>query len=602
MHVKSAKVGSIIATIMPEGTNPKEEFEKHKANNPKTYEKHPLELHPWVAPPFFAPDLFAVTAHLCKVGGVLTYFNPSPYDTNSSLCEFKIGEIDRREADDAAAKWRKTGRFPELCQGLWAFLLECWDQDINPGHYDCKDGTAAPWWKPSLALAMIADMACARIFRNKFDYKSAFENVDEEPFELAIKDVFFVAKKKAKEENADFRPPPSLTWMIDTSLACVLPKVRVSPVGATIRNMSRNLALLPGKGEVRCLWHNLSSKAIPSEDNNALDILLIPEPRALDATDFEPEPNLDRDNAELQKNKWRWDNFELKQNWISTPEKRQKFIDQCVGLLKQAKTQSRNVNAVVLPEYAVDYELFVSLCDELKAVEPLLEFAISGSSSNCDGGQGNIVLTRVWDNKDAPEYYLTDSRRKHHRWRMNRSQVETYALSSSLNPKIENWWEKTALGRRELYFHRFRKASVFSVLICEELARSDPCHEILRSVAPNLIFALLLDGPQIRNRWPAQYASNLADDPGSSVLTFTSYGLIKRSNDQGKHGPNHCVAMWKDDSGKIVEIQMPQGEGPRGILLSLWPEHVRDITITGKRSEERAWRYASHIPIVLGKS
>ncbi|MEP1536183.1 MAG: hypothetical protein ABJQ34_02160 [Paracoccaceae bacterium] len=593
----SATVGSALRTILPRGTN----LEVYK---PEGVDDHD-ERYLWQKPPYFAPDLFAATAYLCKVGGVVSYFNPSPYGGADEASEFFINREDRDAANKAANEWRAPAnnlRFPDLCRSLWDNVFDAWEESLNPGAYDHVGGKAPAWWSAALRLVMISDMACARIMRNKlvkYDTDGVEIEQPEEPFEIAVKTKYNFAKQRASDKGKEFRSPASLTYMVDESVACVLPKMRVAPVGATLRNVSRNLSLLPGKGEVRCLWSNMASNAIPNEDHETLDVLLIPEPRKLNSLDFEAEDNEDRPNGELRRNKWAWDNFELKQNWIDSSDKRSDFVADCIQLLRKAKEQSACVNAVVLPEYAIDYDMFERLCTALKTVEPGLEFVISGSSSNCEGQKGNIVVTRVWDDRRAPEFYITDSRRKHHRWRMNRSQVETYALSAALNPKIENWWEKTPLGRRELFFHRFRKASVFSVLICEELARSDPCHEILRSVAPNLIFALLLDGPQIRNRWPAQYASNLADDPGSSVLTFTSYGLIERSNQQGHFEPNHSIAMWKDDSGKIVEIPMPQGDGPRGVLLSLWPEHVRDITITGKRSEERAWRYASHFPIVL---
>lgn len=599
MNDGMATVGSVLRTVLPRGTVYKET--KLGAESEEKAE-HFHDIEHWLQAPILAPDLFAATAYLGKVGGAVSYFNPSPFGANPDSCEFFIDSDQRKVADDAAKEWRVTLKLPAICVELWAELIEAWDKPINPGYYDGADGEAPPWWSATLRLAMIADMACARLFRNKIT-KAGWHNdigKEEEPFEKLVKLAYDIAKEEALERNIEFRSPASLAFMADDSVVCVLPKVRVAPVGATMRNVSRNLSLLPGKGEVRCYWQNLSSKAVPSEDSETLDILLIPEPRKLSTTDFIAETNGDRTNEQMRKAKWNWDNFELVQSWIAGEENRKNFIRNCLLLLKKARQESKNVNAVVLPEYALDYEVFEQLCDTLKAEEPRLEFVISGSSSNCDDLKGNIVLTRVWDNINVPEQHITDSRRKHHRWRMNRSQVETYALSSALSPKIPNWWEKTPLGRRELHFHRFRKASVFSVLICEELARSDPCHEILRAVAPNLIFALLLDGPQIGNRWPAQYASNLADDPGSSVLTFTCYGLIDRSNQQGKFPPNHSVAMWKDDTGKIVEIPMPSGKGPRGVLLSLWPEHVQDITITGKRSEERSWRYASHFPIKIG--
>jgi hypothetical protein len=42
-----------------------------------------------------------------------------------------------------------------------------------------------------------------------------------------------------------------------------------------------------------------------------------------------------------------------------------------------------------------------------------------------------------------PDLHFTNSRRKHHRWRLDRAQVESYGLGSVLNPKVRNWWERT---------------------------------------------------------------------------------------------------------------------------------------------------------------
>lgn len=586
MNDKTANLGRAIKAVLPNGSNPsfsteQAEFDPSDGCPPK-----------WRAAPAFPPDLFATVGYLCKVGSVVPYFDPSPYAEPSGDCHFGLTRTDRDQANEAADQWREKWQsgLPKLVRELWQVLVYNWDTALTPGQYHEE---SAPWWKAALTLAIISDMACNRVLKDKHPKH------DHSPFEQWIHTEYLLAELDAIKNEKEFRPPASLTLMVDTTVVCVLPKMRVAPVGATFRNVSRNLALLPGRGEVRCYWSNISIGSMPSEDDEALDILLIPEPRFLDALNFHPVTNGGRPPEKVHWDKWNWENFNLLQKWIDTAKQRARFIEDAERLLRAAKRQTTGVNAVVLPEYAVDYALFDALCARLKRIEPRLEFVISGSSDNCDEHEGNHVLTRVWDDQQKPGIHETKSRRKHHRWRMDRTQIETYGLSSALNPKIPNWWEATPLGRREIYFHRFRKASAFSVLICEELARSDPCHEILRSVAPNLIFALLLDGPQIKNRWPAQYASNLADDPGSSVLTFTSYGLIDRSNKQGKFSENHCIAMWKDDSGTFVEIEMPKGDGPRGVLLSLWPEHVIDITIAGKRSEERAWRYSGHFPIVL---
>ena len=604
-------VGKLIQSVLPDGTN-NDEFISQLRANPNLVKDAPSGVDvEWVTPPFMPTDAFAVAGQMCKVGGIIPFFDPSPYSKcpNSNFC---IDVKTRKKADKAGEQWRDDkakGVPPDFVFDQWRILLEAWNEPITPGHYLRADGDAAPpdWWRSVLLLVMVSDMACARLLRDPVR-KSMPNSVKKRKaaptfFESHVRALY---RREVDPHDKLPRPPASLTLMADTGVVCVLPKVRIAPVGATLRNVSRNLSLLPGRGEVRCYW-DLSMKVPPSEDHETLDILLIPAPFDLRAKDFEANGDVDVDVQELRRTKKNWEYFHLHQSWIDDKDSskrikvRNDFKEICKSLLRNSLNESRCVNGVILPEYALDYDLFEDLCDEMKLVEPNLEFVVCGSSSNATGKSGNIVLTRVWHDQSDATLHTTNSRFKHHRWRMNRSQVETYAISAALNPKIPNWWESTPLGQRELHFQRFRDASVFSVLICEELARSDPCHDILRSVAPNLIFALLLDGPQIRQRWPAQYASNLADDPGSAVLTFTSYGLIKRSNIQGHFPTNHSIAMWRDDTGRVVEIPMPGKGGPAGVLLSLWSEHVLDMAMTGKQSRARAWRYASHFPVFTDK-
>lgn len=584
-------VGAAIQSVLPDGS-------AHLINELSSI-RH--EISNWEICPMFPTDVFAVSAYLLKIGGVVAFYEPSPYADEVSLqpCQFTMNVAERLEADEAGEKWRDPkramlGEPPESVQKLWDELIESENAPVTPGPYLKNGGTAPTWWKTALKLAMISDMACNRLLRDPL------RSYEPSPFES------WLASRYQKDEDGEQeKPPASLCIMADPAVVCVMPKVRVAPVGATLRNISRNLALLPGGGEVRCSWH-MPHASPKTEDIDTLDILLIPEPIELAAANFQAQVEQEVPLKELHYYKRNWENFGIVQSWLngfsgSDDDAEIDFIDRCVNLVKNCKAQSRSLNGVIFPEYALNYSIFSKICDEIKMHAPSVEFVISGSSDNCladndcEPEPGNHVLTRVWHG-DHSEHETT-SRRKHHRWRMDRRQVETYALSSALNPKVRHWWEDSPIGRRELHFHRFRQRSVFSVLICEELARSDPCHEILRAVAPNLIFALLLDGPQIKQRWPAQYASNLADDPGSSVLTFTSFGLIDRSNKQGKHSESRSIAMWKDDTGNVVEIDMPKSPKGSGILLSLWSEHVTDRTLTGKNSEVRSWRYSSHFPI-----
>ena len=135
---------------------------------------------------------------------------------------------------------------------------------------------------------------------------------------------------------------------------------------------------------------------------------------------------------------------------------------------------------------------------------------------------------------------------------------------------------------------------VLSVLICEDLARPDPAGDLIRAVGPNLVIALLMDGPQIKERWSARYATTLADDPGSSVLTVTSIGMSLLSRPFAGPSRGRIVALWKDAKRNApVEIELPDGYD--GVVLSLTARWFEEFTADG-RSDGKS---ASH-PVLSG--
>jgi hypothetical protein len=112
----------------------------------------------------------------------------------------------------------------------------------------------------------------------------------------------------------------------------------------------------------------------------------------------------------------------------------------------------------------------------------------------------------------------------------------------------------------------------WSVLICEDLARQDPAADLIRAVGPNLLIALLMDGPQLRGRWPSRYASVLAEDPGTSVLTLTSLGMAERSRpifqETGQRAESiRAIALWRDVESGEHEITLDAGDN--ACVLSL---------------------------------
>jgi hypothetical protein len=153
---------------------------------------------------------------------------------------------------------------------------------------------------------------------------------------------------------------------------------------------------------------------------------------------------------------------------------------------------------------------------------------------------------------------------KHHRWSLDEGQIHQYHLGGRLYPHIR-WWEAMEVPRRSVQLVEVAELTIVT-LVCEDLAQNDDVAELIRSVGPTLVVTVLLDGPQLTSRWSARYASVLADDPGSAVLTLTSYGMVQRSRPRGRDA-SPVIALWKDPARGSREISLEPGA--QGVLLTV---------------------------------
>lgn len=99
--------------------------------------------------------------------------------------------------------------------------------------------------------------------------------------------------------------------------------------------------------------------------------------------------------------------------------------------------------------------------------------------------------------------------------------------------------------------------------------------------------SLLLDGPQIEQRWPGKYASVLSEDPGSSVLSVTALGMTLRSTGSG-FDPSRQVALWSE-SGKKPETLELKKDGS-GIVIELKMKTENMWTMDGRLKEKQILR------------
>jgi hypothetical protein len=157
----------------------------------------------------------------------------------------------------------------------------------------------------------------------------------------------------------------------------------------------------------------------------------------------------------------------------------------------------------------------------------------------------------------TPNGWMRYQQDKHHRWLLDEGQIRQYGLESSLDP-AKRWWEGIAVAPQRVQVLDLGGGATTTALICEDLARVDDVADVIRHIGPSTVYVLLLDGPQITSRWSSRYASVLADDPGSTVITMTSLGMVLRSQPHGA-APSRSIALWKDSERGLTEVELAPG-------------------------------------------
>jgi hypothetical protein len=370
---------------------------------------------------------------------------------------------------------------------------------------------------------------------------------------------------------------------IQTHLLRVLPKVRTAPNGTSWRSFSRYACVHhPG---VEARWYKVPARRSGTDPRaRHSNLLLLPWPLRVRETDFRP---LEGSAQRLAKEPFGFFQFE--------PSERLD-LDLVSRVIVAAREEVDSVDVVGLPESAVDES-------EIDDLEALLDR--HGVTSLMTGVRQHSpqpgVLPRNWvltgfnsrlekgasPPRSTGEQWFHIRQDKHHRWSLDEGQIYQYHLGGALHPHIR-WWEAMDVPRQAVRFIGLGDDITLVSLVCEDLAQIDNVAEVIRSVGPTVVFTPLLDGPQLSSRWAARYASVLADDPGSAVLTLTSYGMVQRCRPRGRDSLP-VIALWKDPVRGIREI--PLEPGAQGVLLTVCGDLATRRTADGRWPVDNATEY-----------
>jgi hypothetical protein len=515
----------------------------------------------WNSPPAWLPDAFGVSAYLLQKSGAYTTVVAGWPPSSPAGVKWT------RHMRDVGLRWRHlsvhANQVPPEVQSWWDTLIAARSTPLR----ELPNRTNKPVCEALLQLVAAADEGSTGI------------GLPGKPtdFEDKVRDLWY-SQTKAGEPDVTV-----CTALISTSKLRVLPKSYTPQSGMTVRSLSHNLALCSG-GEVSLQWWRGTHSLRPELETD-LNLLLVPWPTSVAANDFSSAAN-----CPLQEMPASYGFFDYNvrggRAWPSLKFER---------LLEAASELVGKVDGVVMPELALRQTEVTTVWNQVKANSPN-SFLIAGVGAESDGSSfGENRVTCVIPIGKENETWLWQD--KHHRWLVDDGQVRNYGLFRQLSPQ-RLWWENANLKPRRLRFIALTPWLSLCCLICEDLARQDPISDLIRSVGPNLVVALLMDGPQLKSRWPARYATVLADDPGCSVLTLTSIGMARLCKPFGTC-ESRIIALWKDSRRGPFEIELPYDAS--GIVLCLHKEQVEQWTADG-RSDDRAaasWVLNAVHPVAL---
>jgi hypothetical protein len=560
----------------------------------------------WTSCPAWPPDVFAVVATIIDQSGCYTYSGPQP-----GLIPAHVAYL--TDVDLLASLWTNLSSVPTDIENLWYDLYQA-HGSVVLGEICDSPAVCSVLFK----LFAIADEACRSMGWAK-PGNATPATAPTATASLGVKDVTFadfarMSLALAGEANPSTMvlpyTPHSICSLVPTDTAIVLPKSMTATVGCTVRSLSHHLALLPGHTKVLPAWRMVDRDYPVGDDHEEpMRLLVVPFPFNVpeDSFTLAREPNVlvgDLTTAGY---------FGLEQKWLEEVTA-DLFVEQLLDpMLKKAHSTARGkkIHGILMPECALSEPLAKDIADRLSDLD--IEFFITGALRKESHSLKNVALTYIFTSKGVDKVAGTDKgvihgfQSKHHRWRLDEAQVKQYALNFPDDAKnrgsmrATRWWEDIDVSKRTLPFYAVRPDMALSVLICEDLARSDPAMEVIRAVGPNLVVALLMDGPQLSVRWPARYATVLADDPGSSVLSITCAGMVDRSN-WPQSRPVRSIGLWRDSGGTTQELNLP--EGAHGMLLRLKTSNTTQHTLDGRSDGNMTKKLtlSTLVPIVLDQT
>ncbi len=517
--------------------------------------------------PDWPADVFAVALALLEKSGGYTNLGTHVRPYGESV---RSRDAWLKRTKNAGLKWRRLwikGLCPPFAESNWQTVMQHWNTPVAEIR-NCPT-------KPELCIALfnlvaITDEAFAGVGLIPFDKRPPAER------DFWMESEILLDPEADPESDLEgFEGGSTLCAHLHPTRLRVLPKSQIPISGLSVRSLTSHIALCPPI-DIAARWYSQWFEE-NQNDQGHCNLLLIPWPFEISPTQFRAVSGPLKPSGLAAEGIARWFEYLPNQPSIGT------IVSLVEKLVSKAIERVGTLHAVVLPELSLTEEQFDHVCAMLIPKGIGIIAGVLAKNDEDDETWPLNTAVAIFPSEFSGNCRFVQA--KHHRWRLDEKQIVRYGLSSQLDP-AKDWWEAISVNQRNINFLKLRSWLSVSVLICEDLARVDPVGRFVRTVAPDLVIALLLDGPQLGTRWPAHHAMVLADDPGSSVLTLTSLGMIKLSTMTESIG-DECkpvIALWRDPIRGVAEISLPKNA--EGAVLTL-TRHKGSSAVSEQTADDR---------------
>ncbi|MEZ5441583.1 MAG: hypothetical protein R3F15_08870 [Lysobacterales bacterium] len=427
--------------------------------------------------PSWPPDLYAVAATiLAETGG---YVHATHLGSGCGI------ETWNDVARSLASEWvikddLEVECIPGEVQNLWGELISRHDLDLSKVPGDSRICTTL------VKLLAIADECSA-----------GFGIDTNDPICRSV--LVLLAKNRSA----------SLTKNVRLDRARVLPKQHTPQTGLTLRSLSHHLALIRPRG-VSAIWcAPLVFKK--RQDEDIINILICPWPETTSEADFRTVFSVP-DHQVSNNSVHRFFCFDPKH-----PDDKEAFGSKLSRRVAAGKRICGDIHLIVFPELSLSEDclsvarrlanehgamLVAGVRRRDKGKRPLkcADGDELGATRNTCFVDSQGLFARGFEKNELDTlsgFKFGEFQDKHHRWSLDWRQVLQYGLGSRL-PTSRQCWEWTPIRERRMHFWTISNWLTWAPLICEDLARQDPLQtSIPEELAPNLVMALLMDGPQL---------------------------------------------------------------------------------------------------------